>query len=305
MAKTASLTQRQLDLAYEGPEVELSERYGAMLNAVFVVLMYSPGLPLIYCFGVVFFASAYWADKITLLEIFKKPQTMDSTLVRESADKFQWAVYLHLAFAAWMFGGLHGINTYVPIITEIANSGLRDRTPGEEMGFKVFLTLVTDRLRRLPALVPFATFVGIMGRDILKAFLQPAWRFSKEWYARRKRRIERKRYIEMRRKAGYDSEDTEDEDEEEQAGSYQTSTMFTYSEALEYGELRGIESYDVLKNPRYAAAYSDREYIPADDSESDNLSEGSFGNDIDDDDGKSVATSDKSSNSRARTPDPS
>ena len=128
LAKTSSLTQRQLDLAYEGPEVELSERYGAMLNAVFVILMYSPGLPIIYCFGGVFFASAYWADKITLLEIFKKPNIMDATLVRIAADWFQWAIYLHLAFATWMFGALHGVNTYVPIITEVANAGLRDRT---------------------------------------------------------------------------------------------------------------------------------------------------------------------------------
>ena len=57
---------------YTGPEVELSERYGAMLNAVFVILMYSPGMPILYSFGVIFFASAYWADKITLLEIFKR-----------------------------------------------------------------------------------------------------------------------------------------------------------------------------------------------------------------------------------------
>jgi hypothetical protein len=67
LAKSSALTQRQLDKAYEGPEVELSERYGALLNAVFVIMMYSPGMPLIYGFGVVYFASAYWADKVTLL----------------------------------------------------------------------------------------------------------------------------------------------------------------------------------------------------------------------------------------------
>jgi hypothetical protein len=65
--------------------------------------------------------------------------------------------------------------------------------------------------------------------------------------------------------------------------------MFSYSEALEYQEIRGIESYDVLKNPRYKAAYEDREYVPADESESD-LSEGSFGDDLDDDTDTGVAT---------------
>jgi hypothetical protein len=53
------------------------------------------------------------------------------------------------------------------------------------------------------------------------------------------------------------------------------SGMLSYSEALEYEELQGIENYDVLKNPRYKMAFSDREYIPADDSsDEDGLSEG-------------------------------
>lgn len=43
-------------------------------------------------------------------------------------------------------------------------------------------------------------------------------------------------------------------------------------------------STDVLKNPRYTMAFSDREYIPADSSSDDALSDGSFGNDADDDD---------------------
>merc|ERR1712216_444908 len=108
MAKTASMTQTQLNNAFQGPEVELSERYAAMLNGIFVILMYSWGMPLLYCFGVVYFVSAYWADKITMLEIFKRPGSIDSTLVRAAAGKFQWAVYVHLAFAAWGFGYLHG-----------------------------------------------------------------------------------------------------------------------------------------------------------------------------------------------------
>ena len=49
-------------------------------------------------------------------------------------------------------------------------------------------------------------------------------------------------------------------------------------------------STDVLKNPRYTMAFSDREYIPADSSSDDALSDGSFGNDADDDD-RSSATS--------------
>ena len=38
LAKNNALTQRQLNQAYEGPEVDLSTRYGQMLNAVLATL---------------------------------------------------------------------------------------------------------------------------------------------------------------------------------------------------------------------------------------------------------------------------
>ena len=47
---------------------------------------------------------------------------------------------------------------------------------------------------------------------------------------------------------------------------------------------------DVLKNPRYTMAFSDREYIPADSSSDDALSDGSLGNDEDDDDVSSATS---------------
>ena len=293
MAKTASMTQTQLNNAFQGPEVELSERYAAMLNGIFVILMYSWGMPLLYCFGVVYFVSAYWADKITMLEIFKRPGSIDSTLVRAAAGKFQWAVYVHLAFAAWGFGYLHGYADYVPLITYWKTLGQDRKRPGEDMNWQLFLTLVAEKLTKLQAFVPFALLLAIAARDVLNAFLAPAWRFLRGWWQRRKRRIEREKWIEARKKAGFDTDEIEADDDGSDDGGAGSEPrpghMFSYSEALEYQELRGIESYDVLKNPRYKAAYEDREYVPADESESD-LSEGSFGDDLDDDKDTGVAT---------------
>lgn len=68
--KERATTQRQLNKIYEGPIIELSERYGAMLNVLFVIMMYASGLPILYLFGIIFFTTAYWCDKITLLQVF-------------------------------------------------------------------------------------------------------------------------------------------------------------------------------------------------------------------------------------------
>jgi hypothetical protein len=212
--------------------------------------MYAPGMPLLYFFGAIYFVLAYWIDKITLLEIFKRPGTLDSTLVCYAADKLQWGIYLHLAFATWMFGALHGPKLYVPIISEIANEGLNNRRPGEEMSLQVFLTLLANRIRNLPGFVPFGLLLFFMARDILKAFLQPLWNVAKAWWARRKRRIERKKILEMRLKAGYDeTEDDEDDDVVGEGRGAGKGTTFTYSEALEYEAMQGIESYGAKPCP--------------------------------------------------------
>ena len=77
------LTQTQMNKLYQGPDVVLSERYGALLSVLFVVMLYSAGMPLINFFAVVYFSLAYWCDKATLLMVSKKPGSIDSTLVSE------------------------------------------------------------------------------------------------------------------------------------------------------------------------------------------------------------------------------
>jgi hypothetical protein len=75
------LTQTQMNKLYQGPDVVLSERYGALLSVLFVVMLYSAGMPLINFFAVVYFSLAYWCDKATLLMVSKRPGSIDSTLV--------------------------------------------------------------------------------------------------------------------------------------------------------------------------------------------------------------------------------
>ena len=92
------LTQAQMNQLYEGPEVVLSERYGALLSVLFVVMMYSAGMPLLNFFAVVYFSLAYWCDKATLLMISKRPGSIDSTLV----GFLQPFLYFKFLLACWI-----------------------------------------------------------------------------------------------------------------------------------------------------------------------------------------------------------
>ena len=63
--------------------------------------------------------------------------------------------------------------------------------------------------------------------------------------------MERQNLIEMQCKAGYDSQEESDSDDDDGGGreKNQKQAMFSYSEALEYEELTGLESYDVSTPP--------------------------------------------------------
>eukprot|EP00960_Hanusia_phi_P070135 767243-Hanusia_phi.AAC.5 len=94
IAKTNALTQKEIDEIFAGPSLQLSERYGAMLNITFVIFMYSSGMPILYFFGILYYSTAYWSDKITLLEVFQRPGSIDSTLVKLASNFFQVRTFL-------------------------------------------------------------------------------------------------------------------------------------------------------------------------------------------------------------------
>ena len=69
-----------------------------------------------------------------------------------------------------MFGSLNDVKFYVPIVSEIVDSGLDDNRSVQEMVDWLFLTIIMDRLRNFPPFIPFLLLMGII--DILKVFLK-------------------------------------------------------------------------------------------------------------------------------------
>ena len=105
---------------------------------------------------------------------------------------------MHLSYACWSFGQLYSFQLYVPVITELATRGKLSVKPGERIGF---IAMVAERLQQAPALIPFLLLLAIMTRDIVVAFLGPAYRLLLDLYRRRQRMKERRKLREMRKRA--------------------------------------------------------------------------------------------------------
>lgn len=58
------MVQVQLEDLYTGPELALEERYAAALVTFFVCVIFSPGMPVLWCVGFVAFFFFFWAEKV-------------------------------------------------------------------------------------------------------------------------------------------------------------------------------------------------------------------------------------------------
>ena len=61
--KTRQVLQEDYEQMNSGSEFTLDSRYASALTTIFMVMMYSPGMPMMYVIGFAYFFITYWTDK--------------------------------------------------------------------------------------------------------------------------------------------------------------------------------------------------------------------------------------------------
>jgi hypothetical protein len=74
-----------------------------LLTYVFVTMLYSGGLPLLYPISAAYFGVTYWVDKYLLTKFYRKPPTYDTRLAKGALYWFKWAFVLHFICAYHMY----------------------------------------------------------------------------------------------------------------------------------------------------------------------------------------------------------
>jgi hypothetical protein len=115
----AHSSQGELNRLYAGEDFDLAERYAALLNTVFVTLLYAPGLPLLYWMAALTFLLQYWFDKVSFLRLYRLPPRYDHTLASTAVDALPYALIVHCAMAIWFYTS--------PVVT---STTLIDLVPG-------------------------------------------------------------------------------------------------------------------------------------------------------------------------------
>jgi len=101
--KTKQVTQDDYEAVYTGPEIDLQVRYACSLNLIFLVLMYSSGMPVLWLCLPVSFTVSFFIDKVLFVRFFKSPPAYNHKLADMAQSLYQYAVIIHLGFGFWMF----------------------------------------------------------------------------------------------------------------------------------------------------------------------------------------------------------
>lgn len=101
--RTNKFTQPDYEDINTGGEFPIDLRYSGILTYVFVVMMYSAGMPILYPMACVFFFVYYWFDKTLMIKFFRRPPQFDNYIALHMLSWFKVALFLHIAISLWVF----------------------------------------------------------------------------------------------------------------------------------------------------------------------------------------------------------
>jgi ABC-type multidrug transport system fused ATPase/permease subunit len=101
--KTKQLLQEDYEEMNLGSEFLLEFRYSALLTTIFMIFMYSSGLPLLYFIAFLSFFFTYWFDKLFLLRCHRKPPAYTLHLSRKTAAIMRFCLIPHFFIGLYMY----------------------------------------------------------------------------------------------------------------------------------------------------------------------------------------------------------
>ncbi len=98
------LTKNEYFELYVGPEFSMGSRYAQILSTMFVVIIFSSGIPFLYVCCFLFFVFTYWTDKFLLLRFYRTPPHTDLYVSKLFYYILLFGIIVHLSVGIWIYG---------------------------------------------------------------------------------------------------------------------------------------------------------------------------------------------------------
>lgn len=87
---------------YQGPAYLMHYKYSALLNIIFVTMMYGFGIPILFPIAVLAILVLYLVEKIMLYYAYALPPMYDERLSQSVLNQLYYAPFFYLGFGYWM-----------------------------------------------------------------------------------------------------------------------------------------------------------------------------------------------------------
>ena len=140
--KTKRLLQNEYEAMYIGNSIEYENRFSVLIAMIWVVMMFSAAMPVLYLAGFVLCFSIYWTDKALFVWYFRIPPRHGPYLANKARSIIEWSLLVHLFMGLYMlsnpqiFQSQGDDNTVVSFLADYAKligaaiTGLTGAEPG-------------------------------------------------------------------------------------------------------------------------------------------------------------------------------
>ena len=100
--KTSKIIQSEYEAVYTGGHIEFDNRFSQLIAMIWVIMMFSAAIPVLYLAGFVLCFTIFWTDKTLLLKFYQIPRRHGSTLAHKARNIIEWSLPLHLFMGLYM-----------------------------------------------------------------------------------------------------------------------------------------------------------------------------------------------------------
>mgnify|MGYP000179687617 CR=1 FL=1 len=100
--KTKKLLQSEYEALYIGTNIEYENRFSVLIAMIWVVMMFSCAMPILYLAGFILCFVTYWTDKGLFVWYYRIPPRHGSDLANKARSIIEWSLLLHLFMGLYM-----------------------------------------------------------------------------------------------------------------------------------------------------------------------------------------------------------
>ena len=100
--KTSKMLQSEYEAVYLGGNIDYANRFSVLIAMIWVVMMFSAVIPILYFAGFLLCFVSYWTDKQLFVSWFRIPPRHGSNMVRQARGVIEWSLIVHLFMGLYM-----------------------------------------------------------------------------------------------------------------------------------------------------------------------------------------------------------